>query len=147
MKQLFALAIICLLTTAVFAEDVDRSAVDTGYGKWSATGIANYQFTLTWRENWGAASTALVIVKNGVLESAGIIIRRSNPIPENEANPASGLRKTINDLFADMQSHDDFLRASFDETTGRPIDIWYQHPDWDEAENQYEIRDFVVVAD
>jgi hypothetical protein len=144
MKQLITLVLTFLLVTIAFAKDIDRGAVDIAHQKWSATGIANYQFTLTWRENWGATSTALVIIKNGALESAGIIIRRSNPIPENEAGQQSGLRKTINDLFADMQSRDDFLRASFDETTGRPIDIWYQHPDWDEAENQYEIRDFVA---
>ncbi len=84
-------------------------------------------------------------MKDSTLESAGIIIRRSNPIPENEASEASGLRYTINDLLADMQSRDDFLRATFDEATGHPIDIVYQHPDWEDAENQYEIRDFAVT--
>ena len=142
MKKLIPLILTSLLAISASADDVDRSAVDAAYQKWSAAGIANYQFTLTWRENWGASSTALVIVTDGTLESAGIIIRRSHPIPENEASDASGLRKTIDDLFAGMQSRDIFLRASFDDTTGRPIDIWYQHEDWDDAENQYEIRDF-----
>lgn len=145
MKRLFTLALSFLLATTVFANDIDRSAVDTAYQKWSAASIGNYRFTLTLRENWGAASTALVIVKNGTLKSAGIIIRRNNPIPENEASETSGLRKTIDDLFAEMQSRDDFLPATFDENTGRPIDISYQHPEWEEAENQYEVRDFVVT--
>ncbi len=142
MRKLILLVLTSLLALSAIADDPDRSAVDAAYQKWSAAGIANYQFTLTWRENWGASSTALVIVTDGTLESAGIIIRRSHPIPENEASDASGLRKTIDDLFAGMQSRDIFLRASFDDTTGRPIDIWYQHEDWDDAENQYEIRDF-----
>ncbi len=142
MKKLIPLILTSLLAISASADDVDRSAVDTAYQKWTAAGIANYQFTLTWRENWGASRTALVIIKDGALESAGTIIRRSHPIPENEASDASGLRNTIADLFAGMQSRDIFLRASFDDTTGRPIDIWYQHEDWDDAENQYEIRDF-----
>lgn len=145
MKRLLIPALISLLATSVFANDVDRSAVDTAYQKWYSSGIVNYRFTLTLRENWGASSTALVIVKNGALQSAGIIIRRSNPIPENEASETSGLRKTIDDLFAEMQSSDNFLRATFDENTGRPIDISFQHPEWEEAENQYEVRDFVVT--
>jgi len=142
LRKLILLVLTSLLALSAIADDPDRSAVDAAYQKWSAAGIANYQFTLTWRENWGASSTALVIVTDGTLESAGIIIRRSHPIPENEASDASGLRQTIADLFAGMQSRDIFLRASFDDTTGRPIDIWYQHEDWDDAENQYEIRDF-----
>lgn len=142
MKKLIPLILTSLLAISASADEVDRSALDSAYQKWSAAGIANYQFTLTWRENWGSSSTALVIVTDGALESSGIIIRRSHPIPENEASDASGLRKTIDDLFAGMQSSDYFLRAKFDDTTGRPIDIWYQHEDWDDAENQYEIRDF-----
>jgi hypothetical protein len=142
MKKLIPLILTSLLAISASADDVDRSAVDAAYQTWSAAGIANYQFTLTWRENWGASSTALVIVTDGALESAGIIIRRSNPVPENEASEATGLRKTIDDLFAGMQSRDNFLRAKFDDTTGRPIDIWYQHEDWDDVENQFEIRDF-----
>jgi hypothetical protein len=142
MKKLIPLILTSLLAISASADDVDRSALDDAYQKWSAAGIANYQFTLTWRENWGASRTALVIVTDGALESAGTIIRRSHPIPENEASDASGLRKTIDDLFAGMQSSDYFLRAKFDDTTGRPIDISYQHEEWDDVENQYEIRDF-----
>jgi hypothetical protein len=145
MNKYIASCLLSLLAIPAFSGDANLAAVEAAAQKWSSSGIVNYRFTLTLRENWGAASTALVIVKDGNLESAGIIIRRSNPIPESEASENSGLRRTITNLFADMWSRDDFLRATFDETTGRPIDIVYKHPDWEDAENQYEIRDFIFA--
>jgi hypothetical protein len=144
-KKLFLLGMLTILSAPAFGDEFELRAVENAKQKWAYARISNYQFTLTSRENWGATETALIVVKDGVLESAGIIIRRSHPVPENAASDNSGLRKTIDDLFTEMLSRKDFLRASFDKKTGRPTDIWYQHEDWDEAENQYEIRDFTVT--
>jgi hypothetical protein len=145
MKKLFLLGVLTILSAPAVADEFELRAVENAKQKWAYARITDYQFTLTSRENWGATETALIVVKDGALKSAGIIIRRSHPVPENEASEASGLRKTIDGLFAEMLSRDDFLRASFDPKTGRPTDIWYQHEDWDDAENQYEIRDFALT--
>jgi hypothetical protein len=145
MKKLFLLGILSILSAPAVADEFELRAVENAKQKWAYARITDYQFTLTSRENWGATETALIVVKDGVLESAGIIIRRSNPVPENEASETSGMRKTIDDLFAEMLSRKDFLRANFDQKTGRPTDIWYKHEDWDDAENQYEIRDFALT--
>ena len=149
MKKILLLGLLTILAMPAVGEEltsqpVDNAAVKNAQERWAYARLTNYQYTLTSRENWGASATALIIVKNGMLESAGIIIRRSHPTPENEATEASGLRKTINGLFEEMLSRDNFLRAEFDGKTGRPINIWYQHEEWDGAENQYEIRDFAV---
>jgi hypothetical protein len=146
MKKLFLLGLLIVLAIPALGDEFEHRAVENAKQKWAYARINDYQFTLTSRENWGATSTALIIVKDGILKSAGIIIRRSHPIPESEATQASGLRKTVDDLFAEMLSKQDFLRANFDQKTGHPTDIWYRHEDWDDAENIYEIRDFTITG-
>jgi hypothetical protein len=96
---------------------------------------------------WGVTSIALIEVRDGLVVSAGNIIKRTNPVPEGELDEDSILRKTITDLLNDIRTREDFIRATFDPNLGHPVNIFYRNADFEEAEDQLEIRDFTVLSD
>jgi hypothetical protein len=121
--------------------------VDDAAAAWSAAGITNYSYTLTQRVVWGATSITLIEVRDGQLVAASNIIKRTNPVPEGELDKDSPLRKTISGLLNDVRNRQDFIRATFDSELGHPVNISYQNADFEEAEDQLEIRDFTVLQD
>lgn len=140
----FALGVIAaaLVNNPAAADEVDDATA-----AWEAAGINDYSYTLTRRVMWGATSIALIEVRSGEIVSAGNIIKRTNPVPEGELSKDSVLRKTISDLLRDIRSREDFIRASFDPKLGHPVNVFYRNADWDEAEDQLEIRDLKDLSD
>ncbi|MDP6616868.1 MAG: DUF6174 domain-containing protein [Gammaproteobacteria bacterium] len=134
--------LVSLVNGPGMADEIDDATV-----AWDTAGITDYSYTLTQRVTWGATSIALIEVRNGNVVSAGNIIKRTNPVPEGELDEDSVLRKTITDLLNDIRSRDDFIRASYDPDLGHPINVFYQNADFEEAEDQLEIRDFTVLSD
>jgi hypothetical protein len=115
--------------------------------KWAAANISDYRFTLTKRVMWGATSIVLIEVRGGKLVAADHIIKRTNPVPDHAATAASGLRKSLDELLTDIATREDFVEATFNLELGYPIDIYYQNPDFEEAVDQLEIRDFAELTD
>jgi hypothetical protein len=144
-------ALYCLLITAlpgiIIGESVAADEISDAEARWSSSSINDYSFTLTQRVMWGATTIVLIQVRQGKLASASHIIKRTNPVPDHEASNDSGMRKTIDDLFAGIKAGESFLRADFDPVLGYPVNIYYQNADWDEAEDQLEIRDFQILKD
>jgi hypothetical protein len=119
----------------------------TATAQWEAAGITDYRFTLTKRVMWGATTIVLIEVRNGELVAADHIIKRTNPVPDHAASDESGLRKTIDDLLAEIADRSDFVEGTFNSEVGYPVNIYYQNPDYEEAVDQLEVRDFSVLAD
>ena len=134
--------LIALVNNPAVADEVNDAAAS-----WAATGITDYSYTLTRRVMWGVTSIALIEVRDGLVVSAGNIIKRTNPVPEGELDEDSILRKTITDLLNDIRTREDFIRATFDPNLGHPVNIFYRNADFEEAEDQLEIRDFTVLSD
>jgi len=130
-----------------FAGVAAASDVEGAQLRWDSANLTNYQFTLTQRVMWGATSIVLIQVRAGKLVAADHIIKRTNPVPDHPANDGSGLRKTIDALFQDITSRADFVEATFDAELGYPVNVYYRNPDFEEAVDQLEIRDFMELTD
>ena len=135
------------LLSALVSTPVHAGDYEDAIARWSDSNIENYSYTLTQRVMWGATKIILIVVRNGELVSADHIIKRTNPVPDHPAAEDSGLRITIDELLEAIGERDDFLRASYNAELGYPVNIYYRNADWDEAEDQFEIRDFTVLSD